>query len=155
MTKYVGKRRTRVAVNEKRRREGQRAVERMRKWRASGSTKSPVGMSWLGHCAHAVAQAHGHYASVWPSAVNGWFWTPEKYRHNGKKAKVPPRGALVFYSGGSNGHGHVGVANGRGEVWQVDIDKPGHIGIADVDEPVRKWGLKYLGWIWADQVASW
>lgn len=154
-TKIVGKRRTRVAVNEQRRAKGQKAVERMRAWHKNGSTKSPVGMAWLGHCAHAVAQAHGHYASIWPSAQKGWDWTHPSKRHSGKKMKNPPRGSLVFYRGGRKGYGHVGVANGRGKVWQVDINENNKIGLADIDAPVKKWGMTLLGWVWADEVSSW
>ena len=154
MTRYVGKRRTRVAVDVKRRKDGQKAVERMRDWHKRDTTRSPYGIDWQGHCAHSVAAAHGRSASNW-NAVDGWFKTPAKYRHSGKKAKTAPRGALVFWSGGSHGYGHVAVANGRGKVWGVDLPDNGRIGLVPTDEVARRWGLKFLGWIFADQVADW
>lgn len=162
MTHVVGKKRTRVATDPKRRARGQKAVEKMRTARNNNSTRCPVGnhdtsgkgVAWLGHCAHSVACVYGRFSSGW-NAIDGWRNTPAKYRRTGKKSKNPPRGALVFWSGGSQGYGHVGVANGRGKFWGVDLPKSGHIGLVDIDEPARAWGLHYLGWIWPDQVAGW
>ena len=163
MTKYVGPKRTRVAVNEQRRRAGQKAVERMRSWHDKHTSRCPVpahdpvtrhGVAWEGHCAHSVACAYGRSASGW-NAVDGWFKTDPKFRHAGKKAKTAPRGALVFWSGGSAGYGHVAIANGRGRVWGVDLPDNGRIGLVPTDEVARRWGLKFLGWIFADQVAGW
>ena len=154
MTKYVGKKRTRVAVNEVRRKKGQNAVEKMREWHRKGTVKSPYGMAWEGHCAHSVAAAYGRAASGW-NAVDGWYRTPEKYRHSGKKAKMAPRGALQFWAGGSQGYGHVTIANGRGRSWGVDLPVNGKIGLYPTEEITRQWKLRYLGWIWADQVATW
>jgi hypothetical protein len=153
-TTYVGKKRTRVAVDRGRRKQGQKAVERMREWHRKATTKSPYGIAWLGHCAHSVAAAHGRSASGW-NAVDGWFRTPAKYRHSGKNAKNAPRGALQFWSGGSQGYGHVTVANGRGKSWGVDLPVSGKIGMVPTGEIAARWGLRYLGWIWADEVAGW
>jgi hypothetical protein len=162
MTTYVGPKRTRVATDPKRRARGQAAVERMRDWHNKRTARCPVGshdrsgngVAWLGHCAHSVACAYKKSASGW-NASQGWFTTPEKYRRTGRKSKTPPRGALVFWAGGSQGYGHVAVANGRGKVWGVDLPDSGHIGLIPIDEVARRWGLKYLGWIWPDQVAGW
>lgn len=154
MTHVVGRKRTRVAVSPLRRKRGQAAVERMRGWHDHQTVRCPHGTDWLGNCAHSVACAFNRYASGW-NAVDGWRQTPAKYRHTGRKSTMPPRGALVFWSGGSHGYGHVGVANGRGRFWGVDLPVSGHIGLADIGEPARRWGLSYLGWCWADQVAGW
>ena len=162
MTKYVGSKRTRVAVDDVRRRKGQRAVERMRTWHNKQSSRCPTGwhdgsgkgVPWLGHCAHSVACAYARSASNW-NAIDGWFRTPEKYRHSGKNSKNAPRGALQFWSGGSQGYGHVTIANGRGKSWGVDLPDSGKIGLVPTEVVAAKWGLKYLGWIWADQVATW
>lgn len=154
MTRFVGPKRTRVATDPARRARGQKAVEKMRGWHRNAGPRCPHGTLWEGHCAHSVACAYGRYSSGW-NAVDGWFGTQAKYRRNGKKAKTPPRGALVFWAGGSQGYGHVGVSNGRGKVWGVDLPVNGRIGLVDVDAPARVWGLRYLGWIWADQVAGW
>ena len=162
MTHIVGRKRTRVSVNPVRRKRGQRAVEKMREWHNRQTFRCPVGshdpsgqgVAWLGHCAHSVACAYGRASSGW-NAIDGWRNTSPKFRHTGRRAHNPPRGALVFWSGGSHGMGHVGVANGRGRFWGVDLPVSGHIGLADIGDPARRWGLVYLGWIWPDQVAGW
>jgi len=163
MTKYVGPKRTRVAVDAKRRAAGQKAVARMRDWHDKHTTRCPVGshdpstrqgVPWEGHCAHSVACAYGRSSSGW-NAIDGWYKTPAKYRHSGKKAKTAPRGAFQFWAGGSQGYGHVTLANGRGHCWGVDLPDSGRIGLVATDEVARRWGLRYLGWIWPDQVAGW
>src|SRR5574343_384423 len=94
MSTYVGPKRTRVAVDPKRRARGQKAVERMRDWHNKQTHRCPVGshdshgqgVTWLGHCAHSVACAYGKSASGWNAAA-GWFATPERFRRTGKKSK--------------------------------------------------------------------
>ena len=162
-TVHVGPKRTRVAADKPRRERGKKAVARMRDWHAKHTSRCPVpshdtishnGVAWQGHCAHSVACAYGRVSSGW-NAVDGWFKTPEKYRHSGKKAKVAPRGALVFWAGGSQGYGHVAIANGRGRVWGVDLPDNGRIGLVPTDEVARRWGLRFLGWVWPDEVVGW
>lgn len=161
-THYTGKKHTRVANDEKRRAAGKKAVARLRGWKNKQTSRCPVGnhdqsgrgVAWLGHCAHSVACAYGRFASGW-NAVDGWRDTPAKYRHDGKKKTDPPRGALVFWSGGSQGYGHVGVANGRGKFYGVDLPTSGRIGLVSIGTPAQQWGLTYLGWIWPDEVVGW
>lgn len=161
-THYTKKKHTRVANDTKRRKAGKKAVATMRGWAEKKSGRCPVGshdnsgkgVPWLGHCAHSVACAYGRFASGW-NAIDGWRGTPAKYQHAGRKAGDPPRGALVFWSGGSQGYGHVGVANGRGKFYGVDLPTSGRIGLVDIDRPRTQWGLTYLGWIWPDEVAGW
>ena len=162
MTTVVGKKRTRVARDAKRRKQGNAAVAKMRGWHEKNTSRCPVGshdssgkgVAWLGHCAHSVACAYGRFSSGW-NAIDGWFGTAEKYRRTGAKKANPPRGALVFWAGGSQGYGHVGIANGRGKFWGVDLPTSGKIGLVGIDVPAQQWGLRYLGWIWFDEVAGW
>lgn len=153
---------TRVAVRVKRRLRARRAVAFMRKQTNSKTYRCPVkwhddkgqGVPWLGHCAHSVACAHGRSFSGW-NAIDGWTQTPSKYRHSGKNRLDPPRGALVFWAGGSHGYGHVGISNGRGRFYGVDLPVSGRIGLERIGAPVSAWNLRYLGWIWPDKVVGW
>ena len=145
---------TRVATTRRRRRLANHAVTRMRAWHDKATTVSPYGIPWKGHCAHSVAAGYGKQASGW-DAIDGWRHTPEQYRHHGRNKARPPRGALCYWAGGSGGYGHVAISNGRGKVWGVDLPVDGRIGLVPVGEVHQRWGLTYLGWIWATDVAGW
>lgn len=58
----------------------------------------------------------------------------------------PPSGVPVFWSGGSNGHGHAAVSLGNGYVRTIDRPTPGQVGTVPLGEIESAWGLKYLGW---------
>lgn len=55
-----------------------------------------------------------------------------------------PRGALLWWTGGSQGHGHVAIADGKGGVWSVDIKRHGywdHVPFQTIHDswPLLKW----------------
>lgn len=60
---------------------------------------------------------------------------------------VPPAGAVVLWTGGSNGDGHIAVSAGGGDCWTVDWVTGLHqtkVAIAAIN---RSWtGLHYRGW---------
>lgn len=145
---------TRVAVWLKRRVAANKAIDYLRRESRMGTLRCRHGIIWKGHCAHSVACAYGKYASGW-DAYQGFSLTAPKYRKNGKKRYTAPRGALVFWRGGSAGYGHVGVSNGRGRFWGVDFPKMFHVGLGRIEDVERVWGLEYVGWVWPDEVAGW
>lgn len=58
--------------------------------------------------------------------------------------KSPPRGAPVFWKGGTNGHGHIALAKADN---MRTTDKPtGTVANDPGDYPRRQWGLEYVGW---------
>lgn len=59
---------------------------------------------------------------------------------------TPPRGAIVWYTGGRSGHGHVCIAEGGGMIRTTDLPTSGHWGTVPRDTPVKEWGLRYAGW---------
>lgn len=58
----------------------------------------------------------------------------------------PPPGVPVFWSGGSEGHGHAAVSLGDGFVRTIDRPRPGLVASVPLGEIEQAWGLKYLGW---------
>jgi hypothetical protein len=58
----------------------------------------------------------------------------------------PPAGVPVFWSGGSNGHGHAAISLGDGFVRTIDRPVAGTVSTVPLGEIERAWGLKYLGW---------
>lgn len=60
-----------------------------------------------------------------------------------------PRGAIVYWKGGSAGHGHVCFALGDGTERSVDVKGPGTVGDVPFSWFARNWGnLDYVGWSW-------
>ena len=89
--------------------------------------------------------------------VRVWYEIPSKYgdatdawtnalgKHTGDRN--PPRGAPVFWTGGSAGHGHIVMSLGNGQVRSTDWPSSGKVGTTTIDELSNKWGsLKYAGW---------
>ena len=151
-TQMFGK--TRVSRWLKRRTAANKAIAYLRGESRKRSTRCRHGTLWRGHCAHSVACAYGRYASGW-DAYQGFALTPARFRRDGRKKYTAPRGALVFWKGGSQGYGHVGVSNGRGRFWGVDMPEGGYVGLARIRDVEEKWGLRFVGWVWPDQVAGW
>lgn len=145
---------TRLSHFLKRRRRANAAIKVLREASRAGSLRCRHGYPWHYHCAHSVACAHGRFASGW-DAYKGFVLTPVKYRRNGKKKYKAPRGALVFWEGGSEGYGHVGVSNGRGKFWGVDLPVNFKVGLSHIRDVEQKWGMRYAGWVWPDQVFGW
>lgn len=69
-------------------------------------------------------------------------WKNATGKHPGDKK--PPRGAPVFWTGGSSGHGHIALARG-GDMRGTDMPT-GVVANDDGTWPRKKWGLKYVGW---------
>jgi hypothetical protein len=85
-------------------------------------------------------------AAMYPDAATAW-----KYAHHRHKGdRNPPRGAMVYWLGGSSGYGHIAVALGNGKVRSTDAGGAGEVATVDVGWPERAWGLPYAGW--ADNV---
>lgn len=98
----------------------------------------------VGMCGQFCARMYGYSASGYRDAIAQWQSTPLSLRHADRSA--PPTGALVFWGGGSAGHGHVAIADGIGGVWSIDICGAGNVCRAPVSTISNRWGLPYLGW---------
>ena len=107
--------------------------------------KCAVTKTWsVGMCGQFCAAMYGYSASGYKDARTQWFETPSAIRHTG--AGDPPAGALVYWDGGSAGHGHVAIADGLGSIWSIDISGPGTVSRVPTGTISSRWGLPYLGW---------
>jgi hypothetical protein len=61
---------------------------------------------------------------------------------------TPPRGAIVLWSHGSEGDGHVAVSAGQGDCWSVDFGGDGLFQVKVAIASINKvWtDLRYAGW---------
>jgi hypothetical protein len=70
-------------------------------------------------------------------------WRNAHHKHAGDRH--PPRGAPIFWTGGSSGHGHIALA--KGDVMRsTDVPAMGVVGNDDGSHPHDVWGLTYVGW---------
>ena len=79
-----------------------------------------------------------------PDAIGAWNIAKTKHRET-DPADIP-RGYPVFWSGGSEGHGHIAISAGGGKCWSTDIKRAGYFDYVDIAEIHAQWGLTLLGW---------
>lgn len=104
--------------------------------RALASRTYPAGMclQWT-RVQYGIAAKHPDAAAAARSATR---------MHRGDRN--PPRGVPVFWTGGSDGHGHVAIALGGGTIRSTDAAGAGRIGTVPLSWPEDRWGLTYVGW---------
>jgi hypothetical protein len=93
-----------------------------------------------GMCQKYVRGPCWEVGSLYGSAIEAWNGATEK--HPGDRN--PPRGAPVYYSGGS--YGHAVIATDKGRIRSTDCTSATRVNDADLDWPEHAWGYRYLGW---------
>lgn len=78
----------------------------------------------------------------YPDAATAWTHATGKRRGD----RTPPAGAAVYWTGGSQGYGHVAISVGGGKVRSSDAGGAGRVSTVPVKWITREWGLKYAGW---------
>lgn len=73
-------------------------------------------------------------------------WRNTNNRHPGDRN--PPRGAAVYWTGGSHGYGHIAISLGGGKVRSTDAGGRGRVATVSLGWVERNWGLRYAGWAW-------
>jgi hypothetical protein len=74
-------------------------------------------------------------------------WRNTNDRHPGDKTDIP-RGAAVYWTGGSKGYGHIALSLGNGKVRSTDAGGRGRVATVDIGWVERTWGQTYAGWAW-------
>lgn len=82
--------------------------------------------------------------SLYNDAADAWRATND--RHPGDRN--PPRGSMVYWTGGSNGYGHIAVSRGDGTVRSTDAGGAGKVATVSLGWVENNWGLPYAGWAW-------
>lgn len=106
-------------------------------------SKSRTPTSEPGYCLREVRECYGVGAKA-PDAIAAW--NAAQHKHPETDPRKIPRGAPVFWSGGSGGHGHIAIKAGAANVWSTDIKRPGYFDKVPADLIRQRWGLKLLGW---------
>lgn len=115
-----------------------RTVEEAIAYCASHLTTTPDG------CQMECRTAYGVPSNGTPSAAADW--KASKYKHATTDPMAIPRGALVRWTGGSHGYGHVAIAVGNGMCWSTDLPVRGRRGLVAIDSVHKAWGLSLVGW---------
>lgn len=111
--------------------------EARRRSKAKKPTSEP------GYCLREVRECYG----VGPKAADAiGAWLDAKHKHIETDPRRIPRGAPIFWSGGSGGHGHIAIKAGAKNCWSTDIKRPGYFDKVPVSLIAERWGLKLLGW---------
>ena len=58
----------------------------------------------------------------------------------------PPRGAAVYWTGGSSGYGHIAISLGDGKVRSTDAAGSGQVATVPIRRLSAEWHLRYAGW---------
>jgi hypothetical protein len=74
-------------------------------------------------------------------------WKNTNDRHPGDRSDIP-RGAAVYWTGGSKGYGHICLSLGNGKVRSTDAGGRGRVATVDIAWVERTWGMPYAGWAW-------
>ena len=72
-------------------------------------------------------------------------WLNTNHRFPGDRN--PPRGAPVFWTGGSHGYGHIALSLGGGKIRTTDVPS-GRVATVDLGYIERNWHERYAGWAW-------
>lgn len=94
-----------------------------------------------GHClgwAREQADIPSRYADA------ATAWDHARGRHPGDL--TPPKGAAVYWLGGSGGHGHIAISVGNGLVRSSDAGGSGVVATVPLRRLTREWHLTYVGW---------
>lgn len=77
------------------------------------------------------------------TASIAWLNTNDRHPKN----RNPPRGAAVYWTGGSHGYGHIALSLGGGKIRSTDIPS-GKVSTVDLGWIERNWHHTYAGWAW-------
>jgi hypothetical protein len=94
-----------------------------------------------GHCL-AWSRERADVPSRYPDAATAWVHATGRHPGN----QEPPRGAAVYWTGGSSGYGHIAISVGNGKVRSPDAGGSGSVATVPLRSIARKWHLEYAGW---------
>ena len=94
-----------------------------------------------GHCLE-WSRERADIPAVYPDAATAWTHASGKRPGD----RRPPAGAAVYWTGGSQGYGHIAISVGGGRVRSTDAPGQGRVATVPLRWVEREWGLRYAGW---------
>lgn len=99
----------------------------------------------VGMCLATVRQYYNVPSGVATAAKSYWMSAHKRGVRSGVDV---PRGAPVYWTGGSRGAGHIAISMGGGLCWSTDWKRAGRIDVARIDDITSHWGLNFVGYTW-------
>ncbi len=96
-----------------------------------------------GFCLVFVRNAFGVSALFGSAAA---AWNGAQFKHPVSSGMQVPRGAPVFWTGGSKGFGHVAIGTGNGRCWSSDAGGAGRTAKVNIDELTDRFNIDLQGW---------
>src|ERR1700750_1720340 len=93
-----------------------------------------------GYCLQ-VCRTWAGISARYPTAASAWIHNTHKHRN-----RNPPRGAAVYWLGGSRGYGHIAISLGHGRIRSTDAGGSGRVATVPLGWIERNWGQRYVGW---------
>jgi hypothetical protein len=114
----------------------------------TGADRCPHNRPMLGNCGHLAACCYGFSALGFHDAAAAWFGAPRKYKRRGLDKMVEaPAGAVVWWTKGSQGFGHVGISDGKGNILATDLPTENRMGRFPIDRVTDRFTqLEPAGW---------
>lgn len=101
-------------------------------------------MTWpQGYCLQWVRSCFD-VGSHFASATDAWEGADRK--HPTERGSAVPRGAPCYWTGGSQGYGHIALGVGKGYCLSTDAGGAGHVAKVKIDVLTSRWGLNFRGW---------
>lgn len=110
---------------------------------ARARSKSPRPTSEPGMCLREVRECY----AVGPEAASAaQAWEYAEHKHRETDPRKIPRGAPVFWTGGSQGFGHIAISTGFRQCWSTDILRSGYFDRVPIELIGQRWGMRLVGW---------
>lgn len=97
----------------------------------------------VGQCLRTIRQTY-NVSSKYPTAASSW--SAADHKHFASSGRDVPRGAPVWWTGGSSGAGHIAISCGGGVCITTDWKEPGRLAYARIDDITSLWNLNFKGW---------
>ncbi|KQW46924.1 hypothetical protein ASC77_17150 [Nocardioides sp. Root1257] len=88
------------------------------------------------------AREQADIPSRYSTAATAWDHATGRHPHD----VTPPKGAAVYWTGGSAGAGHIAISVGHGRVRSSDAGGSGVVATISLSRLTREWHLTYVGW---------
>lgn len=115
---------------------------------STDADRCPHNKQMLGNCGHLAACCYGFSALGFNDAASAWHGAPRKYKRRGLEKMIEaPAGALLWWTGGSKGFGHVGISDGKGNILATDLPNENRMGRFAIDRVTDRFTkLEPAGW---------
>lgn len=97
----------------------------------------------VGQCLRTVRQFYDVPAKYGTAAES---WQAAEHKHFATDGVDCPRGAPVWWTGGSSGAGHIALSVGGGTCITTDWKFPGRLSYAKIDDITNQWNLSFKGY---------